>query len=176
MRLEKPAIGHFKAMMAVDRDFENAGEEAYCGAATIAGYWVWLWTLREQAKPDSLSYGTNPNEIYFMLNDADEICGCGQFRPYDTLDVLSWAGHIGYSVPPSKRGHGNAQALLKLLLELAFERGLTEVLLTCDQTNEPSRRVIEKCGGQYVGNYTEKKYDKRQYWFYKSGYAPLKDA
>jgi predicted acetyltransferase len=33
-------------------------------------------------------------------------------------------------------------------LELARERGLHRVLLTCDETNLGSRKVIEKNGGQ----------------------------
>jgi len=167
MTLEKPNGRHYKAMMQVDRDFESAGEEAYCGAQSKAGYWLWLWTIREQSKPEVIQYGGNPNEIYLLLDEDERVLACGQLRPVDTKDVLTWAGHIGYSVPPSLRGHGYAQELLRRLLQEAFDRGLDEVLLTCDETNAPSRHVIEKAGGEYSGNFRENGYNKRQYWFYR---------
>ncbi len=164
--LESPNARHYKALMRVDRDFEAAGEEPYCGVQSKPGFWLWLWTLREQARPEAVELGANPNEIYFLVNEQGDICACGQFRPLDTEDVLTWAGHIGYSVPPSLRGRGYAQELLHRLLDLAFERGLERVLLTCDEDNAPSRHVIEKAGGLYAGSYRERGYNKRQYWFY----------
>ncbi len=167
LTLEKPSIHLYKALMQVDKDFEAAGEEPYCGVHSQAGFWLWLWTVREQAKTEAIELGSNPNEIYFLVDEEGRVCACGQFRPVSTQDVLTWAGHIGYSVPPSLRGRGYAQTILRLLLRMAYERGLTRVLLTCDETNAPSRHVIEKAGGDYCGNYRERGYNKRQYWFYK---------
>ena len=56
-------------------------------------------------------------------------------------------GHIGYDTVPSVRGRGVATEMLRLALPIARGLGLTEVLLTCDDTNVASIRVIEKCGG-----------------------------
>ena len=42
MELVRPRMGHFKAVMAADRDFESAGEEPYCGSRGRMGYFGWL--------------------------------------------------------------------------------------------------------------------------------------
>jgi len=57
-------------------------------------------------------------------------------------------GHIGYDTVPSFRGRGVATEMLRQALPLARGLGLTEVLITCDDTNTASIRVIERNGGQ----------------------------
>lgn len=56
-------------------------------------------------------------------------------------------GHIGYDTVPSQRGQGVATEMLRLALPWARGLGLSEALLTCDDTNLASVRVIEKNGG-----------------------------
>ena len=56
-------------------------------------------------------------------------------------------GHIGYDTVPSFRGRGVATEMLHQALPVARLLGLVEVLLTCDETNTASIRVIEKNGG-----------------------------
>jgi predicted acetyltransferase len=56
-------------------------------------------------------------------------------------------GHIGYDTVPSLRGRGIAKEMLRQALPWARALGLKEVLLTCDDTNAASIRVIEANGG-----------------------------
>jgi predicted acetyltransferase len=63
----------------------------------------------------------------------------------DALRVLG--GHIGYDTAPSFRGRGIATEMLRQALPIARALGLHEVLLTCDDTNVASIRVIEANGG-----------------------------
>lgn len=173
-RLEQPSRAHFRAVMDADRDYVHHGEEPYCGATSWAGYVAWLFLIRRQSRPDVIGYGANPNEIWLLLDERGAVCGFGQLRPVDTEDVLTWAGHIGYSVPPSKRGRGCATELLRLLLREAYSRGIEHVLLTCDTDNAASRRVIEKCGGQFDGLYMTPPYHKRLYWFDRPAARPAR--
>nr|WP_281065094.1 GNAT family N-acetyltransferase [Brachybacterium sacelli] len=62
--------------------------------------------------------------------------------------LFDLGGHIGYSVRPSARRQGIAGAALALGLEEAHGLGIAPVLITCDETNVGSRRVIEGAGGQ----------------------------
>ena len=71
MNLVKPKIAHYKAVMEADRDFERAGEEPYCGASGRVGYMGRLLLLDRQSKPECMDYGSNPNEIYFLM-DVEE--------------------------------------------------------------------------------------------------------
>ncbi len=66
-----------------------------------------------------------------------------------TEELLEWGGHIGYVVRPSLRGRGYAQRALELMLPIAAEQGLANVLVTCDVDNLASRRTIEVHGGRY---------------------------
>ena len=66
---------------------------------------------------------------------------------YDTVDVLTWAGHIGYSVRPSRRRQGYAVEMLRLGLEECRKLGIDRVLLTCDKTNIGSAKTIQHNGG-----------------------------
>lgn len=56
-------------------------------------------------------------------------------------------GHIGYAVRPTARRQGHATAMLAASLPVARAIGLDSVLVTCDTTNIPSRKVIEAVGG-----------------------------
>ena len=82
----------------------------------------------------------------------------------DTLRLMG--GHIGYDTVPSFRGQGIATEMLRLALPTARALGLSEVLLTCDDTNEASIRVIEKNGGALRDTISldPNKPRKRRYW------------
>ena len=88
--------------------------------------------------------------IHHELNDALRISG----------------GHIGYDTVPSVRGRGVATEMLRQALPLARTLGLGEVLLTCDEDNPASHRVIEKNGGSLRETKTldPSKPAKRYYW------------
>jgi predicted acetyltransferase len=69
-------------------------------------------------------------------------------------------GHIGYAVRPSARRRGHATAMLKAGLPFANRRGIDPALITCDNDNVASRKVIEACGGVPVEPYEH----KLRYW------------
>ena len=61
--------------------------------------------------------------------------------------LLSIGGHIGFGVVASERRRGYGTELLRQALPVAQALGLPRVLVTCDDTNQGSRKVIESCGG-----------------------------
>ncbi len=83
-----------------------------------------LWALSDEQFVGRIS-------IHHELNDALRIEG----------------GHIGYDTVPSFRGRGVATEMLRQALPVARTLGLPIVLLTCDDTNVASIRVIERNGG-----------------------------
>lgn len=56
-------------------------------------------------------------------------------------------GHIGYAVRPQFRGRGYATEILRQSVDLLRARGISPVLVTCDDDNLASARVIESNGG-----------------------------
>ena len=76
-------------------------------------------------------------------------------------------GHIGYAVVPEFRGRGFATLILRQSLDIARDRlGLHRVLVTCDEDNAASIRVIEKNGGvlRDVVSGPDLTRPKRRYW------------
>jgi predicted acetyltransferase len=59
-------------------------------------------------------------------------------------------GHIGYGVAPEFRGNGVATYMLQYGLEFMKERGEEKVFISCHSENEASRKIIEKCGGEFA--------------------------
>jgi len=92
-----------------------------------------------------------PSHIFWL--DDGEFCGVINLRFVAGSDLLPdyVSGHIGYAVVPWKKRRGYATCALALMLPVAREVGLSRVEITCDEDNEPSRRVIEKNGGMLTG-------------------------
>ena len=63
---------------------------------------------------------------------------------------IHYGGQIGYDVKEEFRGQRFAARACKLLLPFAKRNGLTELWLTCDPENKPSRRTVERLGAQLV--------------------------
>lgn len=81
-------------------------------------------------------------------------------------DLRSMGGHIGYETRPAFRGQGIASSMLSQALPIAKQIGISAALLTCNDSNLASIRVIEKNGG--VLKETKPQFEggplKRYYW------------
>lgn len=82
----------------------------------------------------------------WAISDGDYV-GRISIRHRLNADLRVMGGHIGYDVRPSFRGRGIASAMLRLALPVAKRLGIEEALLTCNESNLASIRVIEKNGG-----------------------------
>jgi len=88
-----------------------------------------------------------PELILFMVDEKDVIYGIVSFRLKLNDHLLAYDGHIGYGIRPSKRGHGYGSQLLALTLKIAKDKGYDRVLVTCNEENVASEKVILSCGG-----------------------------
>ncbi|MBB5893968.1 GNAT family N-acetyltransferase [Kutzneria kofuensis] len=77
-----------------------------------------------------------------------------------TESLRKKGGHVGYDVRPTARRQGHATAMLAAVLPKARELGIDRALITCDEDNIGSRRVIEANGGvlEFAGD------GIRRYW------------
>jgi predicted acetyltransferase len=145
--LQAEGNGHFLTMV-------HAPEPGYAGAdytlATLADPDTFAefcavtvaLALPETPRPTAWVSGT-----YLWMVDDDEVVGRISLRHSLTPWLLEVGGHIGYAVRPTARGRGHATRALGLMLPVAAERGIAEVLVTCDEDNLGSRAVIEANGG-----------------------------
>ena len=96
----------------------------------------------------NLKEGYVPQTIYFVMED-ERIVGVGKIRHYLNENLLVKGGHIGLGISSNYRGNGiGTRALELLLLEALNVYGITSVLLTNNENNIASRRIVEKCGGE----------------------------
>src|SRR5436190_1216366 len=94
-----------------------------------------------QQDPPTVDPGQLPFFEYWLI-DQQEWIGNLTLRPRITERFLHAGGHIGYQIRPGKRRRGYGTLLLRLGLEKAREQGLCRVLLTCDETNVGSKKII----------------------------------
>jgi predicted acetyltransferase len=92
--------------------------------------------------------------------DGPEYLGRLAIRHRLTDFLLEVGGHIGYDVRPSRRRHGHATAMLQQALPWAHDLGIDPALVTCDDDNAGSVRVIEAAGGVLE----DVRGIKRRYW------------
>jgi predicted acetyltransferase len=135
--------------MAVRASF-IAGERAACAADGTPSQWL----DRAQAdfaafvaasRADREMWGVPMTELWYVSGDS--YIGSLALRHRLTPELRREGGHIGYNVVPEYRCQGHATAILAAALVLCRARDLTQVLVTCDDGNVGSRRVIEANGG-----------------------------
>ena len=105
-------------------------------------------------------------ETVLWLVDNDIFIGRASIRHSLNEHLLKIGGHIGYFIRPSMRRRGYGKSILNLALIEAKKMGLQKVLVTCDETNTGSRKIIEANGG-VLENIVENGLDmppKRRYW------------
>ena len=101
----------------------------------------------------------------YLIGEVDgRIVGRVSIRHELNEHLMRNGGHIGYGVLPRERGRGYAQEMLRRALEEAQRLGIDRVLLTCDAANQPSIRVIERCGGHYEPTNADREAGIRRYW------------
>lgn len=97
---------------------------------------------------------------------GDEIVGKVNLRHSLNDRLINVGGHIGYGVVTAHRGKGIATEMLRQTLIHCRAMQLKRVLLTCDEDNLASARVIEANGGIFENFFDPKDGSsrKKRYW------------
>lgn len=90
-------------------------------------------------------------DLYFFMGD-ERILGAISIRTGEKIGIH---GHTGYGIRPSERGKGYATRMLAMALEVMREKGINPVVVSCDEDNLASAKVIRNNGGVWVRNVTE---------------------
>lgn len=103
--------------------------------------------------------------FFLMESTTQRILGAIQIRHHiDHPNLIETGGHIGYGVRPTERGKGYATEMLQLALREALHLGLQKVLVTCDEDNIASQKVIESNGGIFERLGEKDGHVVRRYW------------
>jgi predicted acetyltransferase len=107
-----------------------------------------------------------PCSTFYLIDGDGKILGKSSFR-HELNDFLrTIGGNIGYVIRQKDRRKGCGTEILRLTLEKAKQLGLHRVLVTCDEDNIASAKIIEKNGGVFENTFqqNEQAVPKRRYW------------
>ena len=115
----------------------------------------------------NLKPGRVPQTTYWLV-EKSEFIGEISIRHILNENLEKYGGHIGYGIRFSKWGQGYGTKMLELGLKKAKLMGLEKVLVTCNDDNYGSAKVIENNGGilqDIIENEIDgKKIQTRRYW------------
>ena len=127
-----------------------------------------LWSeyvafIKHLKEGEQLPEGYVPSN--FLVADQDsQIIGRTSIR-YELNDFLfTRGGHIGYAVRPAYRNKGFAKEILQLSLIHLKDTGVDKALVTCNDDNSFSAKVIEFCGGIMENKVEYEEKVTRRYW------------
>lgn len=117
------------------------------------------------AEGKNLLAGYVPQSTFWLI-DGKEFIGRVSIRHILTDHLLREGGHIGYDVRPSMRQKGYGKNLLDLALPRAKALGIKKALVTCNENNLGSKKIIEANGGVFENSVSmgEGKPRKLRYW------------
>lgn len=126
------------------------GENGFTNSFPTSSYGEFAASLPrfvEIARETNLPEHYVPQTIYWLIID-DKPVAYGKLRHHLNQKLLEFGGHVGYIVRPSERGKGYGKLFLSELIKSAKSKGIYQILITCDEDNKRSRRVIESNNGQ----------------------------
>ena len=155
LRLVSPDEEYRDSYLAALREFQAEGRYTDKDLAALArDFPAFVSQLRGRSDRAHVAPGRVPETVLWLV-DGDTYVGRLSIR-HELNEYLSViGGHIGYDIRPSLRRRGHGTELLRLALPHARAIGLERVLVTCDETNIASRRIIEANGGVLENAVTE---------------------
>ena len=151
MKLVVPSIKYLTQFTCFCDDFlKNDPQNAQYYVQRNMHFTEYIKSLLDEEKGINLQEGYVPCSHFWLVNSDNVLVGAIRIRHHIDNEFLSLeGGHIGYDIAPSYRGRGNGKLMLNLALVKAKQLGITKALLTADEDNLASRKVIEANGGEF---------------------------
>lgn len=140
LKVEKPSFDLENAYLEMCNDYIKNNDQEY--------NYKTLEEVRKKITSDqNYEAGNIPENrlksycYWFMLDNI--IIGTSRLRPKLNERFMQVGGNIGYDVSPSYRRNGFGSEILRLTVEEAKKIGMKNILITCDNDNIGSFKVIE---------------------------------
>ena len=125
----------------------------------------WLEELKKRSSEATVPEGLVPSSTYLGVREKDNyIVGMIDIRHYLNEYLTQVGGNIGYSVRKSERNKGYAKQMLKLALEKCKELKIKKVLITCDEDNIASEKVILSANAKFEDIRNVDGENKKRFW------------
>lgn len=140
----------------------------YAGMASLEeakDYEEWVRVKNDESKGINLPDGYVPASTFLTIRKSDKkVIGIVNIRHELNDFLLNTWGHIGQTVRPNERGKGYGKIQLLKALQKAYDLGIPNVLVTCDELNVASAKTIESCFGVYENSVSHDNEVLRRYW------------
>ena len=126
---------------------------------------IWFEELKKRSCEDTVPKGLVPSSTYLGIREKDNyIVGMIDIRHYLNEYLTQVGGHIGYGVRKTERNKGYAKQMLKLALEKCKELKIKKVLITCDEDNIASEKVILSANAKLEDIRNVDGENKKRFW------------
>ena len=126
---------------------------------------IWFEELKKRSCEDTVPKGLVPSSTYLGVREKDNyIVGMIDIRHYLNEYLTQVGGHIGYGVRKTERNKGYAKQMLKLALEKCKELKIKKVLITCDEDNIASEKVILSANAKLEDIRNVNGENKKRFW------------
>lgn len=145
--LSPPSERYKVSFLAALREYHAEGRYHEYDPAILELDFAWFvkFQLNKRVNPQP----GRVRESIFWLVEGDEFIGRTALRHELNDNLRLIGGHIGYDIRPSKRRQGYGTLICKLVLAEARKTGLRRAMITCDEDNIGSRKIIEANGGKF---------------------------
>ena len=125
----------------------------------------WLEELKKRSSEATVPEGLVPSSTYLGVREKDNyIVGMIDIRHYLNEYLTQVGGNIGYGVRKTERNKGYAKQMLKLALEKCKELKIKKVLITCDEDNIASEKVILSANAKLEDIRNVDGENKKRFW------------
>jgi len=126
---------------------------------------IWFEELKKRSCEDTVPKGLVPSSTYLAVREKDNyIVGMIDIRHYLNEYLTQVGGNIGYGVRKTERNKGYAKQMLKLALEKCKELKIKKVLITCDEDNIASEKVILSANAKLEDIRNVDGENKKRFW------------
>lgn len=168
LKLVEPVLELKDEFLTMVKEFQTVKEQKENSLldGALENFEKYVTKLRDYAKGKNLPQGWVPAASYWLLGRNRKVLGYSSLRHRLTPALRKFGGHIGYGIRPCERCKGNGSTILHLTLEKAHTLGLERVLVTCDDDNFASAKIVEKHGGVLEDKIMNEghKVPTRRYW------------
>lgn len=170
MELVKPSIEYKESFIEAIKEFQAEGNSSrfrHTHNINIQevenNFDAYLKKLENHSKGIDLTEGYVPASVFWLV-EGKEVVGIVLLRHKLNENLLKMGGHIGYGIRPTKRKMGYGAKILELALKEAKKLGIKKALVSCDDDNTGSWKIIEKNGGVLENKVETEGKLKRRYW------------
>lgn len=161
--LSRPDVRYKDSFIAAMREFQREGRNPDWNFDVLTEQFDEYVQVQIERETNPLA-GRVPETVYWLIVDNIHT-GRVSVRHRLTEGLERYGGHIGYDIRPSMRRKGYGTLQCRLALEKARAIGLERVLITCDDDNVGSRKIIEANGGVLQDKIDNGRYAlTRRYW------------